>query len=107
MLAARKGRLAAASLPPEGHYMLRSLLVFAAAPLVLLTACASAGHGGGSAPIALRGRIEAPSTSPYGMFLAGQAALNDGKSGDAARFFEQARINPSADVVVSERAFLA
>lgn len=78
------------------------LLTFAA-PLALLAACASGPSGGPGA----RSGAEAASTSPYGMFLAGQAALNDGKSGEAARFFDQARQHPEADVLVAERAFLA
>jgi tetratricopeptide (TPR) repeat protein len=88
--------------------MRRSLLLIAVAPLALLGACASVGEPGPSGPqLALRGRIEPPTTSSYGMFLAGQAALNDGKSADAARFFEQARTGQDADVLVGERAFLA
>src|SRR4051812_41257838 len=83
--------------------MRRSLLL-AAAPLILLSACAGAGSGPPSA--ALRGRIESPSVSPYGMFLAGQAALNDGKSGEAARYFEQAKAT-EPDVMVTEKAFIA
>jgi tetratricopeptide (TPR) repeat protein len=82
---------------------MRSLLLAAAAPLVLLSACASAG------PDAARTRA-ADGTfglSPYGMFLAGQAALNDGRSAEAARFFEQANAQPQTDVVVAERAFTA
>jgi Flp pilus assembly protein TadD len=41
------------------------------------------------------------------MFLAGQGALNQGASQDAARFFDQARAQPGADEMVSERAFTA
>ncbi|HEY8571092.1 tetratricopeptide repeat protein [Phenylobacterium sp.] len=82
---------------------MRLKLLVAAAPLVLLCACAGAPPQGQIA----RSQIEPNSISPYGMFLAGQAALNDGKSGDAARFFDQARGHPEADVVVAERAFLA
>lgn len=86
--------------------MRRSLLL-AAAPLILLTACASAGTASSPQKLALRGRIESPTVSPYGMFLAGQAALNDGQSREAARYFEAAKASPDADVMVSEKAFIA
>lgn len=80
---------------------MRSLLLLAAAPLVLLTACAGAPSGPqavGATP---------PGASSYGMFLAGQAAMNDGKSGEAARYFEQAGARSETDVMVAERAFSA
>ena len=48
-----------------------------------------------------------PAESAYGMFLAGQGALNDGASQDAARFFDAARAQPGADEMVSEKAFTA
>ena len=82
---------------------MRLHLLAAVAPLVLLTACASAGQGparGGKADLT-------SGLSPYGMFLAGEAALNDGKSGDASRFFDQARMQSTNDGMVSERAFTA
>jgi Flp pilus assembly protein TadD len=41
------------------------------------------------------------------MFLAGQAALNDGRSVEAARYFEQASASPDAAGLVAERAFTA
>lgn len=46
----------------------------------------------------------AAKVSPYGMFLAGEAALNSGKSQEAARFFDQAR-QGTADPMIAERAF--
>jgi tetratricopeptide (TPR) repeat protein len=81
---------------------MRLHLLAAVAPLVLLTACASAGPGPAHGPSEL-----ASGLSPYGMFLAGEAALNDGKSGEAARFFDQARMQSADDALVSERAFTA
>src|ERR1700744_1398131 len=78
-----------------------SSLLTAAAPLVLLAACAT-GPGGGDAstsPIAAN-------VSPYGMFLAGESALNNGKSQDAAKFFDQAR-QETGDAMIGERAFTA
>jgi len=77
-----------------------SLLLTAAAPLVLLSACATAPAAGGSGHT---GEIAA-NVSPYGMFLAGESALNSGKSSDAARFFDQARLE-TGDALITERAF--
>ena len=76
------------------------LLLTAAAPLVLLAACATGSGGAASAQSDAMGS----SVSPYGMFLAGDAALHNGKSGDAARFFDKARAGAN-DVLIAERAF--
>ena len=81
--------------------MRRSLLLFAA-PLVLLAGCAS---DGGAPEMASSG--PPPAETAYGMFLAGQGALNDGKSQEATRFFSAARSEPGADAVISEKAFTA
>jgi len=80
-----------------------SLLLAAAAPLALLCACATApaGSGSGPGPTALAANV-----SPYGMFLAGESALNNGRSGDAARFFDQARTE-TGDAMIGEKAFTA
>jgi tetratricopeptide (TPR) repeat protein len=78
------------------------LLLTAAAPLVLLAACASA-PGSGPAP---KPNDVAAGVSSYGMFLAGESALNNGKSGDAAKFFDKARLE-TGDPMISERAFTA
>jgi tetratricopeptide (TPR) repeat protein len=82
---------------------MRHLLMLAAAPLVLLSACASteANRAPPSDAAAIGG------SSPYGMFLAGEAALNDGRSVEAARYFDQARVHPEADDLIAERAFTA
>jgi tetratricopeptide (TPR) repeat protein len=80
--------------------MRRSLLLFVS-PLVLLGGCAGQGRTPPSAALA------PPAETAYGMFLAGQGALNDGRSQDAARFFDAARAEPGADVLISERAFTA
>ncbi|HEV2531722.1 tetratricopeptide repeat protein [Phenylobacterium sp.] len=81
---------------------MRSSLLLAAAPLVLLCGCATA-----PAPTATVARGEPGITSPYGRFLAGEAALNEGRSADASKYFEQARAATDGDALVSERAFTA
>ena len=82
--------------------MRRSLLLFAA-PLALLGGCASLGR-----PQHAQVQVTPPpAETAYGMFLAGQGALNDGQSQDAARFFDEARAQPGADEMVSEKAFTA
>ncbi|MEW5687029.1 MAG: tetratricopeptide repeat protein [Pseudomonadota bacterium] len=81
--------------------MRRILLAFAA-PLVLLGGCASTNADD-------PGLTNAPAAadSAYGMFLAGNAALSEGRSGEAARFLEFARAESGDDPAVSERAFQA
>ena len=75
---------------------LRSLTV--TVPVLLLAACASPST---PAPQGLEGR------SPYGLFLAGQAALNDGESRRAAAYFERATLGEETPGLISERAFTA
>ena len=82
---------------------MRRLLV-AIAPLVMLSACATAprqelswtpptqlGMGG----------------SAYGAFLAGQGALNDGAGAEAAAYFARAEIEGGASDMLRDRAFTA
>lgn len=77
----------------------RLFLLAAAAPMILLAACAT--QPGGSGPGASN---TVASNSPYGMFLAGESALNAGKSQEAARFFDQARLE-TGNPMIAERAF--
>ena len=49
----------------------------------------------------------AAADTPYGMFLAGNAALNAGRSDEAARFLALARTQSGGEATVSERAFTA
>lgn len=77
-------------------------LIFAAAPLVLLAGCASQG-----ASVAQLGPAEPGIASPYGRFLAGEAALNRGRSADAVHYFDQARLATGGEGLVAERAFTA
>lgn len=79
-------------------------LLTAAAPLVLLAACANA-PGGVATPQA-NIPVLGSATSSYGMFLAGESALNKGESQDAARFFDRARL-ATGDPMIAERAFTA
>lgn len=87
---------------------MRSPLLAAALPLVLLAACAATPSATGLAaaptPVAV---TPTPGASPYGLFLAGQAALNDGRSREAAGFFDQASAGGVDNLMVRERAFNA
>ncbi|HZZ32234.1 MAG TPA: hypothetical protein VFE10_09600, partial [Phenylobacterium sp.] len=85
------------------------LLFTAAAPLVLLAACATAPGGTTTALAAASPAAAAEpvaSASSYGKFLAGEQALNNGRSAEAAKFFDQARVE-SGDPMIAERAFTA
>ena len=79
------------------------LLLTAAAPLVFLAACATA--PGQTISVQSSSQMAA-NVSPYGMFLAGESALNNGKSQDAARFFDQAR-QETGNAMIGEKAFTA
>ena len=76
------------------------LLLTAAAPLVLLAACATEPSGGGKLAT-----DQNPAASSYGMFLAGQSALNSGRNGEASKFFDQARVDAGGAAMITERAF--
>lgn len=84
---------------------MRSPLLAAALPLVLAAACAT--HEARPAASAPLGVGPTPGASPYGLFLAGQAALNDGRSREAAGFFDQASAKGAENLMVRERAFNA
>jgi len=83
---------------------MRLSLLLTVAPLVLLAACATAPVGQKAA--APSPNYLADDVSSYGMFLAGESALNNGKSADAARFFDRARLE-TGDPMIAERAFTA
>jgi len=78
-----------------------TLFAAAALPLVLLGACAT--QRAGPTPA---GEI-ASAQSSYGMFLAGEEAMNAGRNGDAARFFEQARLGAGGDAMIADKAFMS
>jgi len=82
--------------------MRRSILLAFAAPMILLAGCAATQ----TAEVEPLGAPVA-ADSAYGMFLAGSAALQEGRNGDAARFLELARTQSGDDPAVAERAFTA
>jgi Flp pilus assembly protein TadD len=90
-----------------------------AAALVILTGCATDGVraprlGAETSPKAAtksrgkdRARAKEDATSAYGMYLAGEAALNDGRTQEATRYFEAARASDPPEPSVDEKAFTA
>jgi tetratricopeptide (TPR) repeat protein len=101
----------------------RNLLVLGAATLAL-TACATAtpAQRSGLRPSAAVDGLAAPASSrpadvifepsaqnasPYGLFLAGNAALSEGDSVTASRYLSQLSASDEADNFLKERAFTA
>ncbi|MBL8554200.1 MAG: tetratricopeptide repeat protein [Phenylobacterium sp.] len=80
---------------------MRRLLLAACAPFVLLSACAT------TETSTLDPAAPAAADSAYGMFLAGNAALSEGRSAEAAKFLELARDESGGDPAITERAFTA
>jgi len=82
---------------------MRLAFVVLAAPLLVVGGCASAPRAAapGEPPPA------AAADSAYGMFLAGEAALNEGRTADAARMLDLARAQSGDEPVVAEKAFTA
>jgi len=86
---------------------MRFKVLLAAASLITLSACAS-----GQRPVTLRGPVSSGASvfdvrSSYGQFLAGQAALRDGKTREAATYFGVAGVLADDPGVISERTFTA
>lgn len=75
-------------------------LLACVAPLVLLAACATR-------PGDDLASLDDLGGSSYGLFLAGQGALNDGRGAQAAAYFEQAQAGGAEDELIAERAFTA
>lgn len=77
------------------------LLASACVPILWLGACATGPTG--------QRELAASATadSAYGMFLAGNAALGEGRNADAAKFLELAKAQGADDPAVTERAFTA
>jgi len=84
---------------------MRRVLLLACAPLVLLGACATTTPAKKAA--AAEPAAPAAADSAYGMFLAGSAALTEGRNSDAAKFLDLARGQSGDDPAVAERAFTA
>lgn len=80
---------------------MRLFLLAACAPVVLLSACATVQTA------EVEPAIPAAADSAYGMFLAGSAALSEGRSAEAAKYLELARGQSGEDPAVTERAFTA
>jgi tetratricopeptide (TPR) repeat protein len=80
---------------------MRRFLLAACAPAVLLAACATVQTAD------VEPAAPAAADSAYGMFLAGNAALAEGRSAEAARFLELARDESGDNPAVAERAFTA
>ena len=78
-------------------------LLLACAPLVLLGACATVA----TEKVAIDPAAPAAADSAYGLFLAGNAALTEGRNSEAARFLDIARSQSGDDPAVAERAFTA
>ncbi|WP_293905033.1 tetratricopeptide repeat protein [Phenylobacterium sp.] len=76
-------------------------LLIACAPILLLGACAT------TPKVAAEASAPATADSAYGMFLAGNAALTEGRNSEAARFLDLARTQSGGDPAVAERAFTA
>jgi tetratricopeptide (TPR) repeat protein len=81
---------------------MRSVLLAFAAPAILLAGCATTTPADPAMPVA-----PAAADSAYGMFLAGNAALSEGRNNEAARFLDLARAESGDDPAVAERAFQA
>jgi tetratricopeptide (TPR) repeat protein len=74
--------------------MFKSRLLFAMGPLMALCACATPGPGpvvvGTSPPRATESADVSAGDSAYGLFLAGEAAVNKGQGATAAAYFDRA-----------------
>lgn len=86
--------------------MTRIKVLFACVSVSVLAACAAPGD------VTLRGPVGAGTSlfdtrTSYGQFLAGQAALRDGKSKEAATYFGTAAVLGEDPGVIGERSFTA
>ena len=94
------------SLPERAYTAGTSLSLIAILPFALLGACASAPKE--AAEIPYESYTLAPAGSSYGLFLAGQAALLDGRSEEASDYFMRASAGGSMDGgFLKDRAFTA
>lgn len=86
---------------------LRTVLLISCLPAALLAACATPRGPSPQARADESATAQMAGGSAYGLFLAGEAAMNDGQSADASRLFGEALARPEADPVLAERAFTA
>src|SRR5450432_2544791 len=83
--------------------------LIALAPLIALTACASAPGTHGVRIAAMAEKPQQEGASSYGLFLAGQAAINRGHGEAAADYFGRAATGQGDDgtAFLESRAFTA
>jgi tetratricopeptide (TPR) repeat protein len=82
----------------------------ALAPLVLLAACATTAEGPAAAGLRPSQDVafgDPPSASPYGLYLAGQAAMNNADAGAASQYFARAEQVSVDGAYFREQAFIA
>ena len=82
----------------------------ALAPLLLLAACATTGAPTPAAGLKPSQDVAfdvGPPTSPYGLYLAGQAAMNDADAGAASGYFARAEQSGLDGAYFREQAFVA
>lgn len=85
---------------------MRFTVLLAAASLLTLSACATAPDAPLRGPVSYRSSLFDTRTS-YGQFLAGQAALRDGRTREAADYFGVASVLDDDPSVINERTFTA
>ncbi len=98
-------RLAGARMKAQTFGMSIASRLAALALLAPLAACATA--GGDLRVRSAATSAPAPDRSQYGLFLAGQAALNSGHSAEAADYFARASNDAPGSGLLKERAFTA
>ena len=83
---------------------MRSVFLIFLAPLALLSGCATEPSAARAAGSDLESGI---GHSAYGLFLAGEGALNDGRTREAGQFFDRAAEGMTDKTLLRERAFTA
>jgi Flp pilus assembly protein TadD len=89
--------------------MSRPILYCAASlAILMLGACATAGPPPGQDPVTAESDLPPPpiGSSPFGLYLAGQAAMNDGDNSQAARYFGQASSAGLDGAYIQQQAFV-
>ena len=86
---------------------MRSAFLIFAAPLVLLAACATSSGGPAADAAATSTADETVGHSAYGLFLAGEGAMNDGRNREAGVFYDRAGAARRDEALLREHAFTA